>query len=300
MNTDSFKIHSAIIENHVKSLDDIDKLHLFIVAQKYLWNHRGFFSVDDMVNVFRDKLGYESLKEKSNIPEFKNKIYNKLYASPEFFKHIDKEVFTIISDKKILNKLNTSKGKNNYRFFPNKFLTKEGKKSFRDVVIGMFALNHDGYSNAQIASQFKLTKMRVQLATKRNHKENIIKKNFRFVEISCKNKKEALELRKKLWDVRIRTIIKEKKTGIKICCFRTNSYDGSNLRSHKMLSEKVEQNKKEFVQKRYSEIMKNGVFFKKLGFNKILLTYLNHENRYFKFKNESWTLQNYINEYATF
>lgn len=304
------KIIDKIINNKVIDKNSINHYYIYLIVQLYLWNKSGYFAVDELIDVLKNNFEKKSLKSKSNIYKFKEKLFEQLKQSNIYFQHINKETFKIISYRKILNSFSTSKYESNYYYFPKAIL--KSKKLFTDVIIGTFLLNHQGYSNAQVAKHFNITIQRVQQATRRNDKNQVIKKYFRFGMTLCNDKEDARQQRKKLWDLGIRTIIKEKNKKWYICCFRTNYYDGSTIQSHKcrVLTESAEQERVgNIIDKRYCRIANNTIIFKLLGEygKKFILNLKNNEDSFYTFnekpKNKfqkNWTLDKYIREYGNF
>lgn len=301
---ETIKVFLPIIDQKIFSIEDINFYYYYLLIEKYLWNHRGYFTIDEVISILRDNCNYKSLQNKTNIYKFKIKLFNLMVKSNLFFEHVSAERFKLKSYRKILNNLHTSKNKSEYYHFPESIL--KNKQLFRDIIIGVFLLGHVGYSNVQAAKHFQITKMRVQQATRRNNLNNIILKNFRFVMVLCNDRKDAYNKRTKLWNLGIRTIIKEKSKKVFICCFRTNSYDSSKLQSHKSRVKKSAESIDTFINKRYEIITKNTLIFKTNFKTKFTLKLPNKGDLYYKFcdkqkkKTSKWTLDSYIQEYALF
>lgn len=293
MTSKNVKLQSEIIEN-LQSIQDIENYNNYMLANVFLSKKSGLFTLDEFIDV----LNYKSLKSNSNRNKFKKQLFKKFKQANLFFQHINQETFKFTSYRKILNQLESSKYENNYHKFPIKDILH--KRTFMDYVIGVYLLAHTNYSNKQVANHFKISIYRVQLATRRNNEKDFISKKFRLAETLCNSKKEAFELRHKLWNVGISSIIKEKKRMFYVCVYRTNSYD-TNLPSHySRVRKKAEVNS---VKKRYSRIDNRSFIIFKLETGRSLKLPLPEEKKsgtiYFNYSKE-WSLDNYIKEYAIF
>jgi len=236
------KFYGGIIDN-LHSIQDVYKYNLYMLAEVYLHNKSGVFTTDDLIVVLRDKLGQKSLKSKTNIYKKRKELNKILVNAPLFFKYLGGNRFKIISNRKILNNLGSSKLKTPYFYFPLNIKSDSkdfilNRKTFLDYCISFYLLHHNGFSNPQVAKHFNITVKRVQNATKSNNeKENVnerIIKRFRFAKTSCADEKEAKELRKQLWEEDgICSIILKNGCSFYLAVFRTNFYDGNNIPSHK-------------------------------------------------------------------
>jgi hypothetical protein len=294
------KLNTTIVNDKTASIKDQDVYKLYLIAETYLHNKRGYFTLDELIIVLRDTLGYDSLKQKSNIFKFKEALHTTLFNSPIFFKHIENEQFKIISNRKVLHSLGTSKYKSTYYYIPQEYLHKKNKTLFRDAIIGCFLLLNKGYSNDQVAKHFNITRARVQYATRRNNKSGVIEKHLRYVMTPCNTRKDAIEVRKALWELEISTVMKKKENVWYICCYRTNSYN-SKLQSHKSGVRPSAEKRESTFKRKYSKVTKDAIIFKS-GSKKLKINLPDEGDLYFKFKDSkrsNWNLDSYIQEYAT-
>jgi hypothetical protein len=318
----SVKIIPRFFRN-LHSAEDIYKYNIYVIAETYLHKKNGLFTLKELSDIFRDELGQKSLQSSSNVNKKRKNLYKILINSPMFFEHIKGETFKIISNRKILNNLGSSKFKSRYYYLP--ILKKKNPKDFvlnrrvfLDYCIGAYLLCNKGFSNEQVAKHFNVTVYRVQKATKANNerenqKERIVKK-LRFVKEPVGTLEDAIELRKKLWDIRICSTIFKEKNVFWVKVYRTNFYDDCNLQSHKFgVRSSAEQN----------EVMQDGKFKKYVFESKESSILMSTLGKNYKFPNQKkddlpeyfsfndrptnrqkrndfigWTLDNYIQEYG--
>jgi hypothetical protein len=296
---DSIKLSGTIIDN-LHSIQDVDNYNIYMIANTYLHNKSGLFSLNDIVNIYILHLRQESLKIVSNRNKFKKQLFKKLKNANIFFEHVEHETFKFHSYRKILNILGGSKHLDNYYHFPleNTISRKNNvlyKKTFLDLIISSFLLSHNGYSNGQVAKHFRLTVMRIQLATKRNNQKNYVKKIYRFVQTRCNDTDDAEQKRQKLWDIGIRSIIKEKGSKTFLCCFRSNTYH-ANLPSHKC---RVRSNAEDSsIKKKYIKTTEKCIIFESQNKKKFKLAIPDRDFFYYNFKDTTYTLDNYIIDYG--
>lgn len=288
----SIKIFSSIVEN-LNNIQDIEKYRCYLIANTYLHNKRGSFTLTEFVEVLHSKLDQKSLNSSSNKNKLKSQLYKKFINSPMFFQHIKGEQFKFVSYRKILNNIGVSKHEDDYQFYPIENLA---RKEFLDVIIGTYVLFHKEFSNKQVADHFSVSIMRIQQATKRNDKKGLVKKITRLIEIDCVDKKDAIDKRIKLWNVGICSIIKRKKGRYYLYCYRTNAYK-SELPSHKR---RVRKSAGPKIVKKYSEIITNWTFLSLYG-KQFHLKKKEENFRTFLFhKKGKWNLDDYIMEYGSF
>jgi hypothetical protein len=294
-----------------------------MIAELYLHQKNGIFTLKEFTNVLRDELNQKSLQSLSNVSKKRKSLYKIFMNSPMFFEHIKGETFKIISNRKIINSFGSSKHKARYYYLPiikkknpNDFIL--NRRIFLDYCISTYLLCNKGFSNEQVAKHFNVTVYRVQKATKANNekknlKERIIKK-LRFVKEPVGTFEDAIELRKKLWDTGICSTIFKEKSVYWIKVYRTNFYDDCNLQSHKFKvrtsAEKNEVIKDDKFKKYVWESKESLILKSALGKNyKFPDQKKDNLPEYFTFNDRptrrqklndfvGWTLDNYIQEYS--
>lgn len=318
----NIKFFSLIVRN-LHSVDDVYNYNLYMLAEVYLHFKNGVFSIDELIDVIREKLGKKSYGSKTNIDKHRKQLYKVLINAPLFFKYLGGKQFRIISNRKVLNSLGDSKYNTRYQYFPliEKNNSKNfilNRKVFLNYCISTFLLCNKGYSNEQVAKHFNISLYRVQLATKannekRNEKERVPKK-MRFAKVQYNDYEQAIEVRKKLWTLGICAKVFKEKGKFYVAVHRTNFYDDSNLPSHKFrVGSSAGKNniiEKIVSPKKYIRESENFKFLNSNGKKTYNLPKERKDNTTHFFFNEKptkrqkinnftgWTLDNYIMEYG--
>lgn len=300
----SVKFFGEIIDQ-LHSIQDVEKYNIYLIVNTYLHNKSGVFTLDELVDVYHKKNKFLSLKDKSNTYKFKKNLYKIIKNSTTFFKHVEKETFKIISYRKILNNFGISKHKSTYFHFS---LVEEdekknfilSKKIFLDHCIGTYLLRHKEFSNKQVAEHFNITVKRVQNATHNNNNKKTIIKRFRFAQTICNDRESARKLYLQLWNVGIRSIVKEKKKKFFVYTFRTNSYK-TNLPSHLCRVRKNAEDSS--LERKYAKVPGDSVTFYGSQIGKKLVVKIPPKDGdpiLFSFyeKKDSWSLDQYIQQYG--